>query len=220
MWDTFSYANGGLYKVRTKWLEHIIFQPGGIHLFTIMDCLSWVSFKSLRDDSTAGKWQIYLQSYALLGKIAVELQRGEKKISTGFSANRTEDLHLPLRSLKSLCHNITCARKHRSAPPEGRPWCHCECARGRGGFTLGVNSPLTMRAAPATPGTANLVSLCGCICSCLIAAKGRLWVDQNTNVSDCLPCFRPLINFQVNLVKLLANELLFGAATTRLGERA
>lgn len=56
VWDTFSYANGGLCKVRTKWLEHIIFQPGGIHLFTIMDCLSWVSFESLRDDSENGKF--------------------------------------------------------------------------------------------------------------------------------------------------------------------
>lgn len=31
--------------------------------------------------------------------------------------------------------------------PESRPWCHCVRARGRGAFTLAVNSPLTMRAA-------------------------------------------------------------------------
>lgn len=43
-----------------------------------MDCLSRVSVKSLQDDWVAGKQQIYLQSYALLGKIASKLWQKKK----------------------------------------------------------------------------------------------------------------------------------------------
>lgn len=144
MWDTFSYANGGLDKVTGTYHfpapRHPFVHHNGLPVLSELQVIArWFNGWKMANLSAILRFA---------QKNSCWITEGRKKyITTGFSANRREVLHLPRHSLKSLCHNIICARKHRSAPPEGRSWCHCVCTQGRGGFTLGVNSPLTMRAA-------------------------------------------------------------------------
>lgn len=94
-------------------------------------------------------------------------------------------------------------------PQQHWPWSYSVYGWRRGSFTGGASSPLTRRAAQPQKETANLVFLCKCICLCLIAAKSSLWGDQNTDLSNCLGCCWPLVNFKVNLVQLLTNKLNF-----------
>lgn len=48
--------------------------------------------------------------------------------------------------------------------------------------------------------------------------KSSHWVDQNTNLNDCLGYCWPLINFKVNLVKLLPNKFNFGNVVTTVSQ--
>lgn len=105
---------------------------------------------------------------------------------------------------------LVCARQAHLARVQLTLTLQCVWGSRHGRFTGRVSSPLTTRAAEPCSRQIIVFFLCKCIRLGLIAASKAAWVDQNTNLSNCLGCCWPLVNFEVNPVKLAAHKSRFG----------